>query len=121
MRANHGFTLIECLVALLIIAIVLASTTRAITLSIDDVRASYVREAAIWVVDNQFNQYGIDKTYPNLGSTKQEVQMAGMSFLVTSTVSSTPNQYFRKVEIAVSEKRSPNYIVFKTVNFIAQY
>ncbi|MFN7093923.1 MAG: type II secretion system minor pseudopilin GspI, partial [Burkholderiales bacterium] len=63
-----GFTLIECLVALLIIAIVLASTTRAMGLSVEDVRENYVREVANWVADNQINQYSLDGTYPNLGT-----------------------------------------------------
>jgi general secretion pathway protein I len=116
-----GFTLIECLVALLIIAIVLASTTRAMGLSVEDVRENYVREAANWVADNQINQYTLDGTYPNLGTSHKEINMAGIDFIINSTVSSTPNTYFRRIEIAVSEKSQPNYIVFKTVNFMAQY
>lgn len=121
MKNNSGFTLIECLVALFIIAIVLASTTRAIGLSVEDVKSSYTREAATWIVDNQFNQYGLDQEYPDLGSVTKNVTMAGINFVVTSVVSATPNAYFRKIEISVAEQSKPNYILYKTVNFIAQY
>ena len=120
-HAHHGFTLIECLVALFIIAIVLASATKTIGLTITDVKDSYAREAANWIVNNQYAQYRIDGVYPDLGKKTTTVGMAGMTFIVNSTVSSTPNPYFRKIEIAVSEKRTPNHTLFKTVNFMSQY
>ena len=120
-RKNNGFTLIECLVALLIIAIVLASATRAIGLAISDVKDSYAREAANWVADNEYAQYYLDGNYPDLGNSKKSVTMAGIDFIEEITVSTTPNAYFRKVEIAVSEKSHPNYLLFRTVNFIAKY
>ena len=120
-KMNHGFTLIECLVALFIIALVLASATRAIGLSIDDVRSSYVREAANWVASNDYNEIIISGMYADIGVVTKDVQMAGIDYVLTETVSSTPNPYFRKIEINVSEKDKPTYSVFRTVNFISQY
>lgn len=116
-----GFTLIECLVALLIIAIVLASSTRAIGLSVDDVHEVYIRQVANWAVENQANQYWIDGVYPDLGQNKKDVTLAGIDFIIQSAISATPNPYFRKIEISVSEKKNPKRVVFKTVNFVAQY
>ncbi len=119
---NHnGFTIIECLVALFIIAIVLAAATRNIGLAVDDIHDAYAREAANWVADNQYNQYYLDSIYPDLGSDTKNVTMAGIDFNVETTISATPNQYFRRLEIAVSEKKKSKYILFRTVNFIAQY
>lgn len=118
---RSGFTLIECLVALFIIAIVLASASRAIGMAIGDVKDSYAREAANWVADNEYNQYYLDGNFPDLGNSKKSVNMAGIDFEENITVASTPNQFFRRVEIAVSEKSRPNYVLFRTVNFIAQY
>lgn len=120
-QINKGFTLIECLVALFIIALVLASATRSIGMTIADVKDSYAREAANWIVNNQYAQYRIDGIYPDLGNSKKTVDMAGLTFIVNSTVAATPNPYFRRIDIAVSEKRAPNHILFKTVNFMAQY
>jgi general secretion pathway protein I len=120
-QRQSGFTLIECLVALLIIAIVLASATRAIGMAIGDVQDGYTREAANWVADNEYNQYYLDGVYPDLGNSKKNISMAGIDFIEEITVSATPNQYFRRIEIAVSDKKKPNYVLFRTVNFIAQY
>ena len=118
---NKGFTLIECLVALFIIALVLASATRAIGLNVEDVRDSYAREVANWVADNQYSQYVIDGVYPDLGHVSKPVDMAGLHFILNTTVAATPNPYFRKIDIAISEANSPGRILFKTIYFMAQY
>ena len=118
---KSGFTLIECLVALFIIALVLASAAKAIGMTVEDVEGTIDREAANWAVNNQYASYRIDNIYPDMGNTKKTVEMAGRSFIVNSTVSATPNPYFRRIDIAVSRTSDPNHILFKTVNFISQY
>lgn len=121
MYKDNGFTLIECLVALFIVAIVLASSSRAIGIISSDLRDTFVIETATWVAENEYNNYSISNTFPELGDQKKEISMAGIDFLVTETVSNTQNPYFRKVEIIISEKDSPENSIFRTINFIAQY
>ncbi len=123
LRGNdrRGFTLLECLVALFIIAIVLASTTRAISLSISDVHDSFTRQIATWVADNQANQYFYDGVYPEVGSTSKYVTMGGVDFIVEANVLSTPNPYFRRLDVAVTEKAKPKRPIYKTSTFISQF
>lgn len=118
---KQGFTLIECLVALFIVAVVLASATRAIGIVISDVHDSFVREVATWVADNEYNAYYINSEFPPAGIVTKKITYAGINFIVIKTVKNTPNQFFHRVEIAVSEANSPHYIIYKTINFIAQY
>jgi general secretion pathway protein I len=118
---QRGFTLIECLVALFIVAVVLASASRAIGVIISDVHDSFVREVATWVAENEYNTYTISGQYPPVGVQKKSITMAGVKFNVVETISNTPNPYFRKIEIAISETSTPNYAIFKTINFISQY
>lgn len=117
----QGFTLIECLVALFIIAIVLASSTRAIGLSIADVHDSFTRQVANWVADDQANQFLLDGVYPPLGKTTQSVTMGGIDFSVEINVIATPNQYFRRIDIAVIDKNGSKQPIYKTTNFISQF
>lgn len=121
MKKNSGFTLIECLVALFIIAFVLAAATKSISMTIEDVTDTTEREAANWIVNNQYVEYRINKEFPSIGKTDKTVKMAGMSFIVSSVVSATPNPYFRRIDIAVTTEDNPEHILFKTVNFISQY
>lgn len=121
MAKKNGFTLIECLVALMIIAIVLASATRAIGTIIQDVHDSFVREVATWVAENEYHALVIAGQYPDMGEVKKSISMAGVTFNVVETVTQTPNPYFRRITISMSDAQTPNYTIFKTVNFISQY
>lgn len=118
---QRGFTLIECLVALFIIAVVLASSTRAIGISIADVHDSFSRQVANWVSDNQYNQFRLDGVFPDLGNTTKNVTMGGIDFILYVNVISTPNQYFRRIDISVAEHNTPKRIIYKTTNFISQF
>lgn len=116
----QGFTLIECLVALLIIAVVLASATRAILLTIEDIKYSYLRQSAAWVAQNQINQYAIDKVYPQIASTQSPVKMAGVSLIAKVKVLATANPYFRRVEVIVVAADHPNHVLVRLVSFVSQ-
>ena len=120
-KTKTGFTLIECLVALFIIAIVLASSTRAIGLSIADVHDSFSRQVANWVADNQYNQFRLDGVFPDIGNTSKNVTMGGIDFIVSTIVIGTPNPYFRRIDISVAEQNTPKRIIYKTTNFISQF
>lgn len=120
-QKEAGFTLIECLVALFIISIVLASATKAMGTSINTVRSSYVREVANWVASNQATTFYLDRKFPDNGITTQNVQMAGLDFIVTTEVKVTPNPYFKEITTKVAEHANPNYTVFKNVGFISLY
>lgn len=117
----RGFTLIECLVALFIIAVVLASASRAIALTTEDIKAGYLRQAAIWVAENQLNQYRIDRVYPELASTQNTVNMANVSLIAKVNVVATANPYFRRVEVGVATAQSPKHSLIKLISFSSQY
>lgn len=118
---NRAFTLIECLVALVIIAIVLASSTRAIGMAINDAKDSYTREIASWVAENLINYYYIDGVFPDLGNKNMEVSMAALDFIVVTNVTTTPNPLVRRIEVSVAEKKRPNYYIFNFSNLYSQY
>ena len=121
LRPKSGFTLIECLVALLIISIVLASATRAMSLGIENVRDAYTREIASWLANNEYSNLYVLGTYPTVGNTQNKVTMAGITFIDTIAISTTPNPYFRKIDITIANATKPQYILFALSGFISQY
>lgn len=118
---KNGFTLIECLVALFIVAIVVASSSRAIGVISSDLRDTFVIEAATWVSADEYNRMRMNNDFPNVGEQKTNVSITGIDFLIKTVVSNTQNPYFRKVEIIVSEQDSPDNPIYRTVNFLSQY
>ena len=118
---NDGFTLIEVLVALLIIAIALGSAGRAISTAVNNVKDSYYKQVAGWVANNQVSSIIVNGTFPDLGTTTKQESMAGLDFIETIVVSTTPNKFFRQVEVSVADKDHPNYYLTKSINYISQY
>ncbi len=118
---NYGFTLIECLVALLIIAIALGSAGRAIGTAVNNVKDSYYKQVAAWVGNNQVSNIMVSGTFPDLGTTSKQESMANIDFVETIVVTNTPNKFFRQVEVSVADKNHPNYSLARIVNFISQY
>jgi general secretion pathway protein I len=118
---KFGFTLLECLVALLIISVVLVSATTSIQQSVTNVRASYLRSIASWVASNEYSQIYFNQIYPSTGVSSKNISMAGIDFIEEMTISSTPNPYFEQIKIKVATAENPHYILFTLNSFISQY
>ena len=100
-RGIRGFTLIEMLVALAILAIALAAVQRAVSVSLDNAFELKQRLLASWVADNRLAELRALRVLPPTGETRGEEIQAGIKFHWQSQVSTTPNPYVERVEIRV--------------------
>jgi general secretion pathway protein I len=85
-RASHkGFTLIEILVSLAIIAISLGAIIS--TSGTQAQQASYLKQKSIahWVAMNEITKLQITNTFPDLGDTKGSAEMANHEWFWTRT------------------------------------
>ncbi len=117
---KKGFTLIENMVALFLIAIVIASAVRSIHIITSDVHDAFVLEVATWIAENEYNQFLINGDYPNVGVYEKKITNAGMDFDIKETVAETQNPYFRKITLSIKEAKKKEYI-FNTINFLSKY
>jgi general secretion pathway protein I len=98
-----GFTLIEVLVALTIVAVALMASLRAagsLTQSSQSLRA---RMLAQWSAENRLAQIRVQGEFPNPGQTQYDCSHGGVSLLCQESVFTTPNVSFRRIEIAVAD------------------
>lgn len=100
-RPSRGFTLVEVLVALAILAVALAAASRAAALMADSSVALRERLLAGWVAQNRLAELQARRAWPNPGRHEGEVEQAGLRLLWRETVNPTPNMAFRRVEISV--------------------
>lgn len=100
-RPPRGFTLVEVLVALAILAVALAAASRAAALMADSSVVLRERLLAGWVAQNRLAELRARRAWPSPGRSEGEAEQAGLRLLWRETVSPTPNVAFRRVEISV--------------------
>ena len=105
--AQKGFTLIEVLVALAIVAIALAAGLQAtMALTNNALRQSNVLLAQI-CAENELVKTRLSKQMPDIGDASLTCEQGGRSFPVTVSVLPTPNPSFRRVDAQVFDGESP--------------
>ncbi len=92
LERTRGFTMIEVLVALAIIAVALAASLRAVG----------ARLLAGWSADNELAQLRLTHTWPDIGSRTFDCSQGNLKLICTDRVTATPNPIFRRVEVFVA-------------------
>lgn len=98
---RRGFTLVEVLVALAIVAIALMAALRAAaqgTSSLDLLRG---RLLAGWVADNRLAEHRARGDWLPLGTQQGSARQGGIGFAWREDVVATPNPAFRRVDVFV--------------------
>lgn len=107
MRCARGFTLIEVLVALGIVAIALVAGLRATAaLTSNAERQSDVLLAQI-CAENELARLRLARQMPDVGESEQACEQAGQALQVRLKVSPTPNPSFRRIDAHVFEAGVP--------------
>ena len=117
---EEGFSLIEALVALAILAIALAATTRAASLATDGARETRARLLATWAAENHVAEMRARGLFPNAAVTAATVDQGGLALVVQETVAETPNPTIRRVDIAVSDAREPGRALVTHAAFLVK-
>jgi general secretion pathway protein I len=102
-----GFTMIEVLVALAIIAVALAASLRAVGSLATGESQLHQRLLAGWSADNALAQLYLQHAWPDVGSTSFDCSQGNLQLLCTERVSATPNPVFRRVEVSVTSPGLP--------------
>lgn len=105
---RSGFTLIEVLVALAIIAISIGAAMRATSAALVGSGEIKDRTMARWVGRNELARLQTTPSLPAPGTQGGEVMLGNVGFAWNAVVETTPNPNFRRVEIVVKRQDGPN-------------
>lgn len=120
-KLQRGFTLLETLVALAILAIALAAALRASSASTTHAEEMRTRLLADWVAQNRLALHVANGDFPSVGMEDGEETQAGVRLLWHEEVSSTPNPAFHRLEITISSPEEPKHTLRKLVGFLTRY
>ena len=115
-----GFTLIEILIAIAILAVALAATTRAAGVATDGALETRHRLLATWAAENRVAELRARQAFPDPGSSKFSVTQGGLALAIEETVASTANPTIRKVDLAVSDARDTNRVITRLTAYVSQ-
>jgi general secretion pathway protein I len=101
MRRAHGFTLLEILIALAMLAIVLTAAFRGITLAASQASELGERHLAQWVAQNRLSESHILTPFPAVGLSDGEVTQGGYRFKWHQEVKLSGNPLLRQIDISV--------------------
>jgi general secretion pathway protein I len=105
---SSGFTLLEVLVALVIVGTALGASLRAVgslTQNSTDLRASMM---ATWSAENRLAQIRLAREWPALGEHRFDCPQGELQLVCEENVYTTPNPFFRRVEVSVLIAQNAN-------------
>jgi general secretion pathway protein I len=106
-RAQRGFTLIEVLVALGIVAIALTAGLQASAALTRNAQRQSDLLLAQTCAENELIKVRLAKQMPGVGDSSISCEQAGNVFAVVLAVRPTPNPNFLRIDAQVSKEESP--------------
>jgi general secretion pathway protein I len=120
LHRGAGFTLIEVLVALAILAVALAAAVRSAGTAAAGAFDLRERLLGTWIAQDRLAEYAARPLWPEIGSRQGTAEQAGLQFTWRETVSPTPNARFRRVEVQVIPARAPERVAATLVGYAAR-
>lgn len=96
-----GFTLVEILVALAVLAIALTAAAHALGGAADTTAALRERMLARWVAEDKLAQLELRREWPALDTREGDAEMGGRRFHWIQETGATPVAKMRRVEMSV--------------------
>ena len=112
---QDGFTLIEVLVALAIVAITLGAGMKAAGALTSNAQRLADVTAAQWCADNRLTAIKLGRQFPGIGDADFSCEQLGRVYKGRLVVRPTPNPNFRRVDALVADEAGQPLLGLSTV------
>ncbi len=103
LRGRYGaFTLIEVMVALVIVAISLSAVIASISQMVQVATAMQERTYANWIAQNKITELRLSNAPPEVSRADDEVRFADMDWALTTNISETGVDNLYRIDVPVS-------------------
>ena len=115
---QQGFTLLEVLVALIIVVTALGASLRAVgslTQNSDGLRSAMM---ATWSAENRLVQIRLSSAFPSVGKQSFDCPQGDLQLVCQEEVLPSPNPRLRRVEVSVYDQAHPERRIIKLVQLV---
>lgn len=119
LTVSKGFTLVEVMVALAIVAFSLTAIAASMNQMIDAANSMRERTYASWIAQNKITELRMANTKPETSTTSGEVTYANSDWEWRAVVAETGVENFYRINVSVSHAGS-EYIVRTVTGFVGE-
>ncbi|CAN7666758.1 type II secretion system minor pseudopilin GspI [Pseudoduganella sp. LjRoot289] len=116
----RGFTLLEVLVALVIVGTALGASMRAVGSLTQNANGLRTAMMATWSAENRLVQLTLAGQFPDIGKNTFECPQGDIKLMCQEEVIASPNPRFRRVEVSVFDEKQPERLIVKLVQLKLQ-
>ena len=119
-QRQQGFTLLEVLVALIIVVTALGASLRAVgslTQNSDGLRSAMM---ATWSAENRLVQIRLNHEFPAIGKRSFDCPQGDLNLVCQEEIIASPNPRLRRVEVSVVDAAAPERRIIKLVQLVMQ-
>ena len=117
-RRHAGFTLLEVLVALVIVGTALGAGLRAIGSLASNGAGLRASMMATWSAENRLIQIRLGREFPEIGKRSYACGQGDLRLMCQDEVLASPNPQLRRVEVSVFDMDNPNRRILKLVQLV---
>ena len=114
-----GFTLLEVLVALVIVGTALGASLRAVGSLTQNSNALRASMMATWSAENRLTEIRLAKLFPPIGKHSFDCPQDDLRLTCEEEVLATPNPFFRRVEVSVFDAQNPERRIIKLTQVVS--
>jgi general secretion pathway protein I len=118
LRRARGFTLLEVLVALVIVGTALGASLRAVgslTANSAGLRSGMM---ATWSAENRLVQIRLGREFPAVGKRSFPCPQGDLKLICQEEVITSPNPQMRRIEVSVFDTENPERRIVKLVQLV---